>query len=130
MRHAQRIACLVALVTAGSVTAEGKIEGRWTVASVEAAGPGLKDVELALADGKKVFTLPNEQVPSAKVTIGGTPEKQETYSRGYDALWEKIEGNSPDLFVAWKDCGLLDEKGKARPAYGVRNDSFSLPFEE
>ena len=69
----------------------------------------------------------------AKVVIEGTPEKQEAYYRAllalaqkrdfafvvsfvhqdYDALWEKIKATSPELFIAWRDCGLLDEKGKA-----------------
>src|SRR4051812_40263435 len=75
MRHAKRIACLVALLAAGPVTAEEKIEGRWTVVSAEAAGgavPGLKDAELVLADGKKVFTLPNKQVEKGTYRIDAT----------------------------------------------------------
>jgi hypothetical protein len=89
-------------------------------------------------------------LPSAKVVIEGTSEKQEAYYRAllglaqkrkfafvvsfvhqdYDALWEKIKANSPELFIAWKDCGLLDEKGKARPAYQVWKDYFGMALEE
>jgi hypothetical protein len=87
-------------------------------------------------------------LPKAKVVIEGTPEKQVAYYRkllglaqqrdfafvisfihqDYDALWEKIKDHSPELFMAWRDCGLLDEQGKARPAYGVWKDFFDLPL--
>ncbi len=87
-------------------------------------------------------------LPFAKVVIEGTPEKQEAYYRAlleaarkrefafvisfvhqdYDSLWERIKDSSPELFVAWKDCGLLDEAGKARPAYRVWKDYFDLPL--
>ena len=36
--------------------------------------------------------------------------------RDYDAMWEKIKGYAPEAFIVWKDCGLLDETGKGRPA--------------
>jgi uncharacterized protein (TIGR03067 family) len=87
-------------------------------------------------------------LPTAKVVIEGSPGKQEAYYRAllglarkrdfafvvsfvhqdYDALWERIKGTSPELFVAWKDCGLLDEAGKARPAYRVWKEYFGLPL--
>jgi uncharacterized protein (TIGR03067 family) len=89
-------------------------------------------------------------LPSAKVVIEGSPEKQESYYRAllglaqrrdfafvvsfvhqdYDALWERIKGSSPELFVAWRDCGLLDERGKARPAYRVWKEYFELPLRD
>lgn len=89
-------------------------------------------------------------LPQAKVVIEGTPEKQAAYYRrllamaqdhdfvfvisfvhqDYDALWEKIKANSPELFMAWRDCGLLDESGKARPAYGVWKSYFDLPLQK
>ena len=70
-------------------------------------------------------------LPQAKVVIEGTSEKQVAYYRkllglaqqrdfafvisfvhqDYDALWEKIKDHSPELFMAWRDCGLLDETG-------------------
>ncbi len=89
-------------------------------------------------------------LPTAKVVIEGTPEKQEAYygrllalaqkrdfafvvsfvHQDYDALWEKIKVFAPELFIAWRDCGLLDEKGKARPAYRVWKDYFELPLQK
>ena len=42
--------------------------------------------------------------------------------RDYDALWEKIKVSmSGDWAAAWRDCGLVDETGKTRPAYEVWN---------
>ena len=87
-------------------------------------------------------------LPQAKVVIEGTPEKQAAYYRkllamaqdrdfvfvisfvhqDYDALWDKIKSNAPELFMAWRDCGLLDESGKARPAYRVWKNYFDLPL--
>jgi len=84
-------------------------------------------------------------LPKAKVTIEGSPEKQAAYyrklfrlahdqrfafvvsfvHRDYDALWEKIQGSAPELFMAWRDCGLLDEKGAERPACAVWNRWFA-----
>jgi hypothetical protein len=29
--------------------------------------------------------------------------------------------------MAWRDCGLLDQDGKPRPAYGVWKSYFDLP---
>jgi len=86
-------------------------------------------------------------LPEAKVVIAGTPEKQAAYYRkllalaqerdfvfvisfihqDYDALWKKIENVSPELFIAWRDCGLLDENGRPRPAYTVWKEYFRLP---
>jgi hypothetical protein len=87
-------------------------------------------------------------LPTAKVVIEGTPEKQEAYYRAllalaqkrnfvfvvsfvhqdYDALWDRIKSTAPELFIAWRDCGLVDEKGKARPAFKVWKDHFELPL--
>jgi uncharacterized protein (TIGR03067 family) len=87
-------------------------------------------------------------LPKAKVVIEGTPEKQEAYYRAllglaqrhdfvfvvsfvhqdYDALWERIKATAPELFIAWRDCGLLDEKGRPRPAYKVWKGYFDLPL--
>jgi hypothetical protein len=88
--------------------------------------------------------------PTSKITIHGTPQKQEAYyqkllslakekkfifvvsfiHQDYDALWEKIKGNSPELFMAWRDCGLLDEAGQPRPAYGVWKSWFDRPLKQ
>ncbi len=87
------------------------------------------------------------KLPQSGVTIFGTPEKQRAYFeklmtratdkkylfvigflyRDYDALWEKIKAGAPELFLAWKDCGLVDEKGKSRPAHDVWRKHFRLP---
>jgi hypothetical protein len=87
-------------------------------------------------------------LPQARVVIEGTPEKQEAYYRAllalahkrdfafvvsfvhqdYDALWDKIKATAPELFIAWRDCGLLDEKGHERPAYRIWKNYFDLPL--
>jgi len=89
-------------------------------------------------------------LPEAKVVIEGAPEKQMAYYRkflamaqdrdflfvisfihqDYDALWDKIKSSAPELFMAWRDCGLLDESGKARPAYLVWKNYFDLPLQK
>jgi hypothetical protein len=89
-------------------------------------------------------------LPTAKVVIEGTPQKQEAYygrllalaqehdfefvisfvHQDYDALWNKIKFFAPELFIAWRDCGLLDEKGNARPAYQVWKNYFELPLQK
>jgi hypothetical protein len=88
--------------------------------------------------------------PKSGQVIGGTAEKQAAYyqallalaqarqfkfvvsfiHRDYDALWEKIQGNSPEFFMAWRDCGLVDEKGNQRPAYAIWKRYFGLPLVE
>ncbi len=80
------------------------------------------------------------------VTIPSDPAKQATYFetlldkatqdnylfvicflyRDYDALWEKIKDLSPEAFIVWKDCGLIDEDGNQRPAYSVWKRYFSM----
>jgi hypothetical protein len=47
--------------------------------------------------------------------------------RDYDALWENIKGTAPEAFMAWRDCGLLGEKGKPRPAYHVWRRYLAMP---
>lgn len=47
--------------------------------------------------------------------------------RDYDALWDKIKDHSPEAFVAWRDCGLLDEAGHPRPAYDLWEHQRLLP---
>jgi hypothetical protein len=86
--------------------------------------------------------------PKSGQVIDGTAEKQEAYykallafaqgrkarfvisfvHRDYDALWEKIKAGAPEAFMAWRDCGLLDEKGKPRPAYKVWRQYFDMPL--
>jgi len=86
--------------------------------------------------------------PLSKYVIAGTPEKQAAYvrtllalaeqrrfefvvlfiHRDYDALWDKIKATAPELFMAWRDCGFLDEQGEARPAYKVWREYFEKPW--
>ena len=86
------------------------------------------------------------RLPSSGQIIDGTPQKQAAFyetllafstnhdvrfvisflHRDYDALWEKIKGSSPEAFMAWRDCGLLDQDGKARPAYTVWKRYFDV----
>lgn len=86
--------------------------------------------------------------PQSKYVIAGTPEKQAAYVRAllsladqrrfefvvlfihrdYDALWDKIKATVPELFMAWRDCGLVDEQGNARPAYAVWREYFEKPL--
>jgi hypothetical protein len=88
------------------------------------------------------------RLPSSGQVIDGTPEKQAAFyetllafandhavrfvisflHRDYDALWEKIKGSSPEAFMAWRDCGLLDQDGKSRPAYRVWKRYFDVHF--
>jgi hypothetical protein len=87
-------------------------------------------------------------LPQLKAVLEGTPEKQADYygkllglaqkrqfafvisfvHQDYDALWQKIESSSPELFKAWRDSGLVDENGKPRPALQVWKDYFALPL--
>lgn len=90
------------------------------------------------------------EMPKTKVTLRGTPEKQAAYTRtllalaerkrfkfvvlfihqDYDRLWDTIKASAPELFMAWRDCGLLDERGQPRPAYEVWRDYFRRPLDE
>ena len=88
-------------------------------------------------------------LPGLGVTIEGSPGRQLAYyerllrlaherrfvfvvsfvHRDYDALWEKIKGTAPELFKAWRDCGLLDEAGAPRPAFGLWKKHFERPLD-
>lgn len=87
--------------------------------------------------------------PSSGLTIEGTSAKQLAYydqllataqqrrfafvisfvHQDYDPLWEKIKGSAPELFMAWRDCGLLDENATPRPAYQLWRSYFLMPLE-
>ena len=86
------------------------------------------------------------------ITIPGSPEKQKIYFetllnmanrdsylfviaflyRDYDALFGKIAAElekrnlTTDIFLVWRDCGMVDEKGEERPALGVWRRYLSL----
>ena len=40
-----------------------------------------------------------------------------------------IQATAPEFFMAWRDCGLLDERGQARPAYAVWHEYFGRPLD-
>lgn len=83
--------------------------------------------------------------PTSGQVIHGTPAKQLAYyqqllafararrlefvisflHRDYDVLWEKIKATAPEAFMAWRDCGLLDETGTTVPP--VRSGSSTSP---
>ena len=88
--------------------------------------------------------------PTTGQIIDGTPQKQANYykvlldvaqkkdfefvisflHKDYDAMWEKIKTFSPEVFMAWRDCGLLDEDAKPRPAYKIWKEYFDIPLEK
>ena len=47
----------------------------------------------------------------------------------YDRLWDTIKATAPELFMAWRDCGLLDEHGHPRPSYTVWREYFGRPLD-
>jgi len=89
-------------------------------------------------------------LPQSKFVIDGAPEKQAAYlrtlltlaerrrfefvvlfiHRDYDLLWDKIKATAPEMFMAWRDCGLVDEQGNARPAYAVWQEYFERPLSD
>lgn len=82
------------------------------------------------------------------ITLPGSPEQQAAHlrqllafarghdtlfvnwfvSRDYDAMWEKIKATSPEFFKVWKNCGLLDGQGQARPALKVWRECYDRPL--
>ena len=98
------------------------------------------DQLVALAEGKPLaiaetgYPAQTTELPSFGFTFEGTDQKQldwitqtleaaDTHempfvvnfiSRDYDALWTKIGGGDP--LAVWRDTGLRDETGEARPA--------------
>lgn len=89
------------------------------------------------------------RLPQSGIVISGDPGKQRLYyekllalaqgrefefvisfiHRDYDLLWEKIKEGAPELFMAWRDCGLMDQDGNPRPALNVWGDYFSKPLD-
>lgn len=84
----------------------------------------------------------------AGLTFESTPEKQADYIgwllneaqarnaklvvnfvlRDYDALWEQIGGG--DIASVWRDTGLYDEAGNARPALELWRAALARPYVE
>ena len=87
-----------------------------------------------------------ETLTVAGLTFESTPEKQADYIgwllgeaqarnaelvvnfvlRDYDALWEKI--GRTDLAAVWRDTGLFDEDGSARPAMELWRAALARPY--
>jgi hypothetical protein len=88
------------------------------------------------------------EIPSLKLKVEGTPQGQAAFYeklltfasandtafvisflyRDYDQMWDKIKLFSPEFFMAWRDCGLIDENGEKRPAYAVWRQYFDRPL--
>jgi len=114
---------------------------RWLTDHFDKYGKPYAFVETGEAAGELRF-------PTTGQVIAGTPAKQEAFvrtlldfaaahktlfvisfvSRDYDALWERIRSSSPEVFMAWRDCGLVDETGQKRPAFGVWRHYLALPL--
>jgi hypothetical protein len=93
-------------------------------------------------------TAERTEFPKSKIVLNGTPEKQAAYVRtllalaerkqfrfvvlfihqDYDRLWNSIEATAPEFFITWRDCGLIDETGRERPAYRIWRDYFGRPY--
>ena len=101
MSRLLRITSVTVLLAAfvGSVAANDpeKIEGRWTVVSVELAGmpvPGLARAELVFADGKKVFTLPDGRVEKGTYQLNAARQPGEI-----DATTEGRDGTERGIYA-------------------------------
>lgn len=83
--------------------------------------------------GQIIYGTPQKQVDYYKVLLAVAQKKNFEFVisflyRDYDAMWKKIEAFSPESFMAWRDCGLLDEDGIPRPAYKIWKEYFDLPL--
>ncbi|HEX7899513.1 MAG TPA: hypothetical protein VF950_17225 [Planctomycetota bacterium] len=139
MPHNDQIAVSYYPFFVGGAEALGALD--WLVREFD----GLKKPYAFVETNEAAERLP---LPQAGVVIEGSAEKQRVYTerllalaqerrfdfvvcfihRDYDALWEKIKAVSPELFMAWRDCGLVDEAGKPRPAYHVWRKYFEVPL--
>jgi hypothetical protein len=89
-------------------------------------------------------------IPSYGLSFQGTPAKQSAFVadllgaadthampfavhflvRDYDALWSTIPaGPQQDFAAVWRDTGLYDETGTARPALGVWQAALARPLQ-
>ena len=104
-----------------------------------------KFTDKPLAITETGFPAEDIVLKSYNMTIKGSPEMQETYFktllgrgnqdgylfvidflyRDYDALFKTISAQlekrdlTMDIFLVWRDCGLVDENGVKRPAFDV-----------
>lgn len=113
----------------------------WLTESFDSFGKAYAFVETGEAADRLTF-------PASRQVIEGTPRKQAAYykellsfaqgrraafiitfiHRDYDALWDKIKATSPEVFMAWRDCGLLDESGAPRPAFDIWMQYLRMPL--
>ena len=126
----------------------GRFTGKAGLADCEAFSKQYENMAISQAESRSLL---EDIIPKTyNVEISGNPEKQATYfemlldranreyyllivaflHRDYDALWEKIKSMSPEAFIVWKDCGLLDENGAERPALEVWRRYFSMQVDE
>jgi hypothetical protein len=95
-------------------------------------------------------TAERTEFPKSKIVLSGSAEKQAAYLRSllelanrrqfrfvvlfihqdYDRLWDAIQGTAPEFFIAWRDCGLVDENGKERPAFRIWREQFERPLQK
>lgn len=105
---------------------------------------GLSKKPLAIAETGYVAQPFTINVNGTDVTISSDETKQQKYIsdllaacvkhearfvtlfavRDYDQLWEDL-GSGTDLVVAWRDTGLYDENGNARPALSTWREYLS-----
>lgn len=103
---------------------------------------GLSDKPLAISE----TGYPAETLTAGGLTFPSTPGLQADYIarllaeaqsremvfvvnfvlRDYDTLWEQIGGG--DLAAVWRDTGLYDEDGNARPALAIWRSALARPY--
>jgi hypothetical protein len=107
----------------------------------------------ALANGKPIaiaesgYPAQAFTMPSFNLSFEGTPEKQRAFvadqlsagdrhqlpfivnfvARDYDELWQKLPAESQELGMVWRDTGLYDEAGMARPALALWRSALARP---
>jgi hypothetical protein len=87
------------------------------------------------ATGQIIYGTPQKQADYYKVLLAVAQKKDFEFvisflHRDYDEMWEKIKAFSPEAFMAWRDCGLLDENGIPRPAYKIWKEYFDIPLQK
>jgi len=87
-------------------------------------------------------------MPKAKITLRGTLEKQAAYTQtvlalaerkrfrfvvlfihqDYDRLWDTIKASAPELFMAWRDCGLIANAVRLVPPTRSGANTLGIPW--
>jgi uncharacterized protein (TIGR03067 family) len=47
-----------------------------------------------------------------------------------DQLWDRLKDVLPEVFMIFRDCGMIDENGFERPAFAVWKRYFAMPLRE